>query len=150
MFNHDYDKFPELSNKQIQDFGFTSPFKQYTEDFRASVVKVHDGDTVTLRTTERHFNFPLRLLNINAPELNEGGEKAREWLKNQILNKEVQVLINSDNRVGKYGRLLGTIISAGLDVAQEQINLGLAKTFGQEYEQEIPKQERLFNLQQWF
>ena len=150
VYEHDYNAFPELSNQQLQDIGFTSPFKQYTEDFRATVIKVHDGDTVTLRTPERDFDFPLRFLNINSRELNEGGEEAREWLKNQILGKEVDVLIDSDNRVGKYGRLLGTIISQGLDVAQEQINLGLAKEFGHEYEDQIPKTSKIFNTEQWF
>lgn len=150
MFEHDYEAYPELTNTQIDTIGFSSPFKQITEDFRATVIKVHDGDTVTLRTDFRSFDFPLRFLNINSRELNEGGEEAREWLKNKIKGKEVDILINKSNRVGAYGRLLGTIISNGLDVAQEQINLGLALPFGQEHEAEIPKQGAIFNTQQWF
>ena len=150
VFEHDYKNFPELSNAQLQDIGFTSPHKQITEDFRGTVVKVHDGDTITLRTSFRDFDFQLRFLSINSPELGEGGEKARDWLKSQIEGKEVDILIDSENRVGKYGRLLGTIISQGLDVAQEEIHLGLAKPFGKEYEDKIPKTTKVFSLKQWF
>ena len=150
MFEHDYENYPELSNKQLQDIGFTSPFVQYTEDFRATVIKVYDGDTISVATPDRDFIFPIRMLKINSREMGEGGEEAQVWLENQILNKEVDVLIDPENRVGKYGRLLGTIISQGLDVAQEQINLGLALPFGQEHEAEIPKQEKIFSEKQWF
>ena len=59
VFEHDYKNFPELSNRQIEEFGFSSPHKQYTEDFDAFVVRVHDGDTITLRTPERDFTFEV-------------------------------------------------------------------------------------------
>jgi len=150
VFEHDYVNFPELTNTQINDFGFASPHKQITEDFRATVIRVHDGDTVTLRTTFRDFDFPLRLIDIDAKELNEGGEEAREWLKNKILNQSVTVLIDSQNRVGKYGRLLGNIIHNGLSVAEEEIHLGLAKPFGTKDEGKIDRQDKTFSLRQWF
>ena len=137
VFEHDYDKFPELSNTQLADFGFSSPHKQISEDFTAEIVRVHDGDTVTLRTSFRDFDFPLRLLNIDAPEMNNGGEEARDWLKTLILNKTVNVIINSSQRVGKYGRLLGKIFFGGLEVGQEELNLGLAKPFGTKLEGQI-------------
>ena len=107
MEEHDYEKFPELTNTEINEIGMLSPHTQYTEDFTATVVKVHDGDTITLRTKDRDFDFPLRFLDIDAPELNEGGEETRDWLKDQILGEEVEIKINKRNRVGKYGRLLG-------------------------------------------
>ena len=149
MFEHDYKKFPELTNKQLQDIGLSSPHIQIIGDFRASVVRVHDGDTVTLETTFRDFTFPLRLLDIDSPEMNAGGEEARDWLRNKILGQEVDVLIDSDNRVGKWGRLLGTIVWNGLNVAQEEIHLGLAVPFGSKQEGEVPKMEKLFSLKQW-
>jgi endonuclease YncB( thermonuclease family) len=66
---HNFKDFPELTNAQMSDFYFDSPHKQITADFRALVVKVHDGDTITLRVEWRNFDFPLRFLDINAPEL---------------------------------------------------------------------------------
>ena len=150
MFEHDYKKFPELTAKQLSDIGFTSPHQQITEDFRATVVKVNDGDTVTLATTFRDFTFPLRLLNIDSPEMNNGGIEAREWLKNLVLNQKVDILIDSKQRVGKYGRLLGVLFYNGLDVGQEEIHLGLAAKFGSKLEGEISPIDKVFSLKQWF
>ncbi len=149
VFEHDYNNFPELTNVQLETLGFTSPHKQITEDFYAEVVKVHDGDTVTLRTDFRDFDFPLRFLNIDAPELNEGGGVTRDWLKDQILNQNVQVLINPNNRVGKYGRLLGRILYGGLDIGQQEINLGYAKEFGKKDEGKLPRLDKIFRVGQW-
>lgn len=150
VFEHDYTKFPELTNTQLNDFGFASPHKQITEDFRATVVRVHDGDTITLRTTFRDFDFPLRMLNIDSKELNEGGEEAGEWLRTKILNQSVTILIDSKQRVGKYGRLLGIVLFNGMDVGEEELYLGLAKPFGSKDEGKIDKQNKIFALRQWF
>jgi len=137
-FDHDYKNFPELTNVQLQELQFTSPHKQITENFEATVVKVHDGDTITLKTNFRDFDFPLRLLNIDSKEIGEGGEEAREWLKSKILGKEITVSIDSNNRVGKYGRLLGNVLFQGLDIGEEELHLGLAVPFGTKNEGKIP------------
>jgi|TARA_R100000501_G_C2630530_1_gene125952 endonuclease YncB( thermonuclease family) len=147
---HNYNQFPELTNKQIEEFGFTSPHKQIVEDFNATVVKVHDGDTITLRTTFRDFDFPLRVLDIDAKELNEGGETAREWLKSQIEQKEIMVIMNRKNRVGKYGRLLGKVLHNGLDMGEAMLTLGLVQPFGQKNEGEPEPLDKVFSIKQWF
>ena len=149
VLDHDYKNFPELTNSQLEQFHFSSPHVQITDDFFAEVVKVHDGDTITLRVDFRDFDFPLRLLDIDAPEMSEGGEVTRDWLKNKILNQEVQVLIDPKNRVGKYGRLLGRIFYLGLDVGQEELYLGLAKPFGKKKEGEVKDLSYFFSLKQW-
>ena len=145
MVDHDFVKFPELSNKQLEEFGLQSPHPQITEDFEAVVVKVHDGDTVTLRVDFRDFDFPLRLLNIDAPELSEGGEVARDWLKNVVEGEKVLIMINKDNRVGKYGRLLGKVISLGQDVGEVMLAGGLVKEFGKKLEGQIPSFNKLMS-----
>jgi len=147
---HDYNKYPELTNKQMETEQFSSPHQQITEDFDADVIKVHDGDTITLRTNFRDFDFPLRFAKIDAPEMNDGGEEAREWLKTQIEGQKIQVKINRNNRVGKYGRLLGTVVSNGLDMGETMLGLGLVKTFGSKNEGEVPQMEKIFRLKQWF
>ena len=139
MFDHDYQKYPELTNTELQVLGFSSPFPQIVENFSATVVKVHDGDTVTLRTNFRDFDFPLRILHINAPELNEsGGEASRNWLKSMIEGQKVDILIDQNNRVGKYGRLLGDILHQGLLVSEASIVSGHATPFKDRYEGQIP------------
>ena len=150
MFEHDYQAYPELTNGQLSDFGLSSPHPQLVDDFRALVVKVHDGDTVTLRIGSRNFDFPLRLLGINAPELSEGGVEAREWLKSRLLLKDVDVLIDSSNRVGKYGRLLGRILSDGLIVGDELLWRGLALPFERRDEGKIPVLDKVFSRREAF
>ncbi len=149
VFEHDYIKFPELRNAQLEEFGFTSPHMQITEDFRATVVRVHDGDTVTLRASFRDFDFPLRLLDIDAPELNAGGEEARIWMTSRLLNKEVEIRMDKKNRVGKWGRLLGRVFHGGLDVGEEELRLGLATPFASRREGELPNLDQMFSIKQW-
>jgi endonuclease YncB( thermonuclease family) len=147
---HDFKTYPELTNKQMDELQFLSPHKQITEDFDATVVKVHDGDTITLLTDFRDFRFPLRLLDIDSPEMNAGGEVARDWLKGRILGENVRITINRNNRVDKYGRLLGKVLHAGLDIGEEELRLGLCTTFENRRETEFPKLDKMFSLKQWF
>ena len=103
VYEHDFERFPELSKSQLETLGFLSPHKQITEDFFGEVVKVSDGDTIRMVVEFRDFDFPVRLLDIDAPELNEGGDVAKMWLKGRIEGEEVMVVIDRNNRVGKYG-----------------------------------------------
>ncbi len=127
---HDYKKYPELTNRQLAAYGFMSPHFQLEKDFWAKVVKVIDGDTIRVTMEERDFDFPVRLLTIAAPEMNEeGGEESRKWLAEQIMGEEVKVLIDPFNRVGKWGRLLGTIIHMGLDINEMSMQMRYSVLF---------------------
>lgn len=127
---HDFKRFPELANSQMDFYYWSSPHKQIVADFRAKVVKVHDGDTITLRTNFRDFDFPLRFLDTNAPELSEEkGRDVQQWLESILLNQDVDILIDPKQRVGKWGRLLGTVIHQGIDINQLSIMMGHATTF---------------------
>lgn len=151
MVEHDYKNFPELTNTQLETMGFTSPHEQITQDFFADVIKVHDGDTVTLRTDFRDFDFPLRLLGIDAPELNTGapGAESRDWLKERIEGQNVEIRIDPTNRVGKYGRLLGKIFMTGLDVGDEMLMWGLVLPFSRRRESMVPATSEVLKSQ-WF
>ena len=129
---HDFKKFPELTNAQLAVVGFSSPHVQIVDDFLATVVRVHDGDTITLRVEFRDFDFPLRLTKIDAPELNTGtpGEESRDWLRDWVEGEEVTVKIDRKNRVGKFGRLLGEVFSLGMSVNDASLNLGFSVPFG--------------------
>jgi len=137
MFEHDYNSFPELTNSQLEVLQFSSPHVQIVSDFSAVVVEVHDGDTVTLRTNFRDFAFPLRLAAIDAPEMNAGGSVARDWLSSRVLGKDVFVLVDFNNRVGKYGRLIGTVMFNGMSVNSEMVYLGLVSEFGKKNESAV-------------
>ena len=128
---HDFKKFPELTNNQMAFYYWDSPHKQITEGFIADVVKVTDGDTIRVRATFTDFDFPIRLARIQAKELKEGGEESASWLRSQILNKEVYVAINSKNRVGKFGRLIGDIILGGDSMSDASIRSFRSVPFGE-------------------
>lgn len=149
VFDHDYKKYPELTNQQIEEFGLTSPHVQYTEDFEATVIKVTDGDTITLETKDRDFTFPLRIAKIDAPEMNAGGEEAKEWLKEQIEGENVEIKINKNNRVGRYGRLIGEVFYNGLDMGESELRLGLAVPFGLKNEGQPEDINKILNIRQW-
>ncbi len=146
---HDYKKYPELTNKQMETEQFNSPHPQITEDFYALVVKVTDGDTIRVSTPSRDFDFPIRFLDTDAPEMNEGGAEAKAWLKDRIEGEEVEVQIEPSHRVDKYGRLLGHIFHRGMIVSQEMIYLGLAKPYGQRAEGDVPNINKAFAQFPW-
>jgi|ETNvirnome_2_300_1030623.scaffolds.fasta_scaffold02244_6 endonuclease YncB( thermonuclease family) len=136
---HDFTKFPELTNAQMEFYYFASPHKQITEDFRAFCTKVVDGDTIHVDWRERNFTFPVRFLNTNAPEMNEnGGKESKSWLEKQILGKDIDIEINPSNRVGKFGRILGTVRSGGMDMSEMSVMLGFATPFDNRNEGKIP------------
>lgn len=139
MAEHDFKKFPELTENQMDFYYFDSPHKQITGDIFAKVVDVHDGDTIRVRWSERNFDFPVRFINIAAPEMEEtGGKESQRWLESRILNKEVLIIINPKRRVERWGRLLGKVVSGGIDVGEESINNGMSKRFGDFAEGSIP------------
>ena len=135
---HDFVNFPELTNGQMQIYYFESPHKQILESFTGTCVRVVDGDTIMVKMSERDFDFPVRFNNINAPEMSEGGKDSKQWLKNRLEGQSIDVLVDPKNRVGKYGRLLGTILHGGMSVGQEMIQLGKANIFGKDKAAQIP------------
>lgn len=141
---HDFKRFPELTNNQMSFHYFESPHKQIFEDFDAKVVKVHDGDTIRVRWTERDFDFPIRFRNIAAPELKEEeGQQAQNWLEQRILNEIVTIKVNPKKRVEKWGRILGNVIHGGIDVGDEEVRTGLAKTWRGRNEGKIPDLDKI-------
>lgn len=137
--SHDFKKFPELTNNQMQIYYFESPHKQILEDFEGKVVKVTDGDTVRVETDFRDFSFPVRFIDTAAPELDEGGGKeSQSWLEDKILGEGVQVRIDPNNRVGKWGRILGRIFFGGMSVNDESIFTGHAVPWEERKEGKLP------------
>jgi len=84
--------------------------------YKAIVSGVYDGDTITVEIDLGLKVFikgeKIRLNRINAPELRgtekQNGKASRDFLREQILNKEIFIETIKD-RKGKYGRYLGEI-----------------------------------------
>ena len=130
---HDFKKFPELTNSQMQIYYWDSPHKQILESFIARVEQVTDGDTIRVKWSERDFDFPVRMLNIDAPETNTpNARKSLNWLADEILGEYVEIVIDIKQRVGKWGRLLGTIIHLGRNINETSLELGYSVPFGSE------------------
>ena len=147
---HDFKKNPELTNTQMDTLYFESPHKQIVRDFEAEVVRVHDGDTITVRTTFRDFDFPIRMARMDARELNEGGKDSGEWLRSRIEGDKVTIGVNFDNRVGKFGRLIGEVIWRGINMNDDSIRSGQATPFGRRREGLLPIIDKELGLKQWF
>lgn len=148
---HDFKKFPELTNTQMEEFYFESPHKQIVRDFRAKVVKVIDGDTIRVEWEERDFDFPIRFLDINAPEMNEDrGKEVQSWLEAQLLGEEVDIIINSKLRVDKFGRLLGWINHMGMNIGDTMLRNGMVTTFDARNQGKLPNIDKVLAVKQWF
>lgn len=112
----DWIKFPELWNSEFEIYYFDSPHKQITSDFTAKCIEVIDGDTIRVKWFERDFDFPVRLIDIDAPELNAGGHESRKWLESQISGEEIDILVDPNERVDKWGRILGRVLHRGMSM----------------------------------
>jgi micrococcal nuclease len=88
---------------------------------KALVVKVYDGDTITIVTKLKLFGpkykFSVRLKGIDAPEMKtkdieekKVAIKSRDWLSERILGRKI-ILKNVSYE--KYGRLLADIYYDG-------------------------------------
>tara|TARA_Y100000310_G_scaffold151386_1_gene150984 strand:- start:1284 stop:1718 length:435 start_codon:yes stop_codon:yes gene_type:complete len=129
---HDFKRFPELTNSQMNLYYFDSPHQQITEDFDAKVIKVTDGDTIRVSAPFRDFDFPIRISNLLAAELNEeGGVRARNRLEELIGDTTVEVILDK-KRVGKWGRLLAQIRHKGFDIGTQMIEEGFAVSLDEE------------------
>jgi micrococcal nuclease len=111
-------------------------------EYEAEVMRVVDGDTIdvifdmgmeimfgNVRKPKR-----LRLYGINTPETfgvkkdseeYAAGKKATEWLKERIEGKTV-VIRTVQDKTGKYGRYLATVMLGGVNLNLEMVKLGLA------------------------
>lgn len=98
--------------------------------FWATVTRVADGDTVTVRKKDGS-TVRIRLLGIDAPEVSHGrgqpgqpaGQYARQALAARVLNRTV-LIVHRDT--WSYDRLLAHVIQGGKDQCYQQVRLGAA------------------------
>ena len=87
------------------------------------VVKVADGDTITI-LTDGNRQVRIRLLDIDAPEKGQDfSEKSRRYLADLVAGKTVTVEWSTKDR---YGRILGTVYADNINVNEEMVKAGLA------------------------
>tara|TARA_R110002072_G_scaffold12987_2_gene55149 strand:+ start:14960 stop:15286 length:327 start_codon:yes stop_codon:yes gene_type:complete len=103
--------------------------------YKAKIIAVYDGDTVTA-LVDLGFLHPqemkLRLYGINTPEVRgeerERGLLVRDILRDMVLDKDVQIRSFKDKQ-GKYGRYLANIMLGDLDVNEWLVTNGHAERY---------------------
>lgn len=115
--------------KEVITYDMTTPFVPPIKKGR--VVKIYDGDTITIAaklpySSSPLYRFSVRLNGIDTPELHtknleekEMAEKARDALKMQIMNKEVEL---KNTTTEKYGRLLADVYCDSFYVNEWLVN----------------------------
>lgn len=91
-------------------------------NYKANVISVYDGDTITVDIDLGLNVFirdeKLRLNRINAPELKgedrEAGLRSRDFLRDKIDGKEILIRTIKDKKE-KYGRYLAEIYLADIN-----------------------------------
>lgn len=104
--------------------------------YQAKIVSVYDGDTVTL-DVDLGFSITsrqkIRLYGIDTPELRgeerPEGIKARDYLRKLCPVGSTILLKTQKDRQGKYGRYLGTLYKADLNVNQHLVDKGYATIY---------------------
>ena len=91
------------------------------------VVSIQDGDTLTVLVARRQIK--VRLAGIDAPERDQPfGEKSWQSLSQMAFNRTVSVAMQ---KIDDYGRTVGTVTVARLNVEGEQVQRGLAWVYRQ-------------------
>lgn len=87
------------------------------------VIGVSDGDTIKI-LSQSNQQFKIRLEGIDAPEKKQAyGVLSKQNLSDCAYLKYVFV---ESNKIDRYGRLIGKVISNGVDCNLRQIELGFA------------------------
>ncbi len=119
-------------------FSFSSFAQTASKQLVGTVVRVHDGDTLTIRDASGN-QFQIRLAGIDAPELRqEYGRGALYNLSGFVFGKNVTVTYK---KIDKYGRIVGKVMLNGRDVCLKQIEDGCAWHY-KEYENEQTESDR--------
>jgi len=93
-------------------------------DFTGRVVKVADGDTLTVLVKKQ---VRVRLDGIDAPESRQAfGKRSRQSLAALCAAKDARVVKRGKDR---YGRTIGVVTCAAVEPNSEQVRRGMAWVF---------------------
>jgi endonuclease YncB( thermonuclease family) len=94
-------------------------------EFTARVVRVHDGDTLTV--LDRGREVRIRLWGIDAPEHGQPwSRRARDALAARAMRRDAVVV---ERGADAYGRTLARVSVGGVDLAEAQVRDGYAWVF---------------------
>jgi len=94
------------------------------EELTGKVIRVSDGDTITLLLPDSKMQEKVRLAGIDAPESPQDfGQRARKFLQDFIGGETAKV--EYDGR-DQYGRIVGVVFVDGKNINLEMVKCGLA------------------------
>lgn len=143
---------------------FFSSFVVHAETFQATVLSIHDGDTVTV-TLANGKRSKVRLLGTDSPEVdfNKNTQGPAAFAARDVLISLLpigsEILIVTDETVAdKHDRLLGVIVYQNIDINQEMLRQGwsafyliapfnksLAKKYSQASKEAYQNQQGIFS-----
>lgn len=111
-----------------------------TETIIGKVVGVHDGDTLTLLDDSK-TQMKIRLAEIDAPESHQPyGSRAKQELSRLAFGRPAVVQVQD---IDRYGRTVGRVTVAGVDVNAEMVRQGAAWVY-----RKYAKDRSLFTIEQ--
>lgn len=113
----------------------------HAEVLTGTVIKVVDGDTVTVLDRDRK-QFKVRVAGIDAPERKQPFyEVSKQNLSRLAYGRVVTVDWRKHDR---YGRVVGNVRVAGEDVGLAQVRAGLAWWYRDYAREQTPEDRRLY------
>src|SRR5688500_5235786 len=105
------------------------------------VTEVIDGDTIMV-ADDQQKTYIIRLAGIDAPEINQDyGKKARQFLSELVLEKNVTASTSKMDRNGEY---VGKVLVYGQDVGLEMVIAGFAWHYKQYVNEQSDRDRQLF------
>ena len=94
-----------LARRLVIIFSLIFYIPSYGDQYEGRVIKVIDGDTIWVKSSNKHIK--IRLSYIDAPELKQThGIRSKNFLTSLLLDKNVQINANKKDR---YNRHLGEV-----------------------------------------
>ena len=110
-------------NKLLTTLFFLLSLAVQADTLEGNVVKIADGDTLTLLTSSNE-QVKMRLAGIDTPEKKQPfGNKAKQALANLAFQKQALIEVEVKDR---YGRTVGVVFVDGLNVNAELVKQGMA------------------------
>ena len=100
-------------------------------DFNGRVIRVADGDTVTVLRDhgDRKEQVRVRLSSIDAPERRQAyGNVSRQYLAQLVFDRQVRI---EEHGTDRYGRVIGVVHVDQHNANQEMVRAGLAWAYRQ-------------------
>ena len=114
----------------------------WADELQGRVVKVADGDTITVLDGQRQQHV-IRLAGIDAPEKSQPfGQKSKAHLSQAVFGQTVTVTFDKRDR---YGRIVGQVQVLGEDANLRQLQAGWAWHYKQYQSEQTPDQRSVYD-----